>query len=75
MGETKKGFFDLFLHDVLHVLARSETHSFLELHVIRPVLERIFKNLYPYLVGVLALWILMFACLAVILLLVLHGRK
>lgn len=70
----KKGFFELLVQDVLNVVSRPDTHTFLEIHVIRPILERIFKNLYPYLVGVLILWILMFACLAVILLLVL-GRK
>ena len=67
----KKGFFDLLIRDVLACAAQPETHTFLETYVIRPLLERVFRSLYPYLVGILILWILMFACLAVILLLVL----
>ncbi len=70
----KKGFFDLLIQDILAQLARPETHSFLETHIIKPLLERIFRNIYPYLVGVLILWILMFACLAVILLLIMRTK-
>ncbi len=55
-------------------VARPETHDFLEKHVIRPLLERVIRSLYPYLVGVLVLWILMFACLAVILLIIVRGK-
>ena len=76
MDAEKKsgGFFDLFIQDVLNCMAKTETHSFLETRIIKPLLERIFKNLYPYLVGVLILWISMFACLAVILLLIMRGK-
>jgi hypothetical protein len=70
----KKGFFDLFIQDILTYVARPETHDFLEKHIIRPLLERVIRSLYPYLVGVLVLWILMFACLAVILLLIMRGK-
>ena len=67
------GFFDNIFQDVLEFGAKPETHSFLEVHVIRPILSRIFKELYPYLLGILVLWILMFTCLAVILLMLIRG--
>ena len=70
----KKGFFDMLVQDILTQLGRQETHSFLEDHVIRPLLHRIFRNLYPYFFAVLILWILMFACLAVILLLIMRSK-
>ena len=70
----KKGIFDLLVQDVLAQLAQPETHLFLESHVIRPMIHRIFRNLYPYFLGVLILWILMFACLAVILLLIMRSK-
>ena len=73
-SDTKKGFFDLFIQDVLAASANPETHSFVESHIIKPLLERIFRNLYKYLVGILILWISMFACLAVILLLIMRGK-
>ena len=74
MAGEKKGFFDLFIQDVLGYAAKPETHSFIEVHIIKPLLERIFRNLYHYLVGILVLWISMFACLAVILLLIMRGK-
>ena len=67
------GFFDNIFQDVLDFSARPETHSFIEIQVIKPLLSRIFHQLYPYIVGVLILWILMFSCLAVILLLLMRG--
>ena len=74
MNSEKKGFFDLFIQDLLNCLAMPDTHSFIERQIIKPILNRIFLNLYPYLVGILILWILMFACLAVILLLIMRGK-
>ena len=78
MSEKKKpaptgGFFDNIFRDILEFTGRPETHSYIEDHVIKPLLVRIFKQLYPYLMGILVLWLLMFICLTVILLMVLRG--
>jgi hypothetical protein len=73
MDKKKTGFFDNIFQDVLEFSAKPETHSYIELHVIKPLLSRIFHQLYPYLIGILVLWILMFACLAVILLMLMRG--
>ena len=67
------GFFDKIFQDVLDFSSRPETHTYIELHIIKPLLSRIFHQLYPYLIGILVLWILMFACLAVILLMLMRG--
>ena len=69
----KGGFFDNLLRDCVEFGGRPETHSYLETHVIRPMMVRIFKQLYPYLIAVLVLWVLMFICLAVILVVLLRG--
>jgi hypothetical protein len=68
-----RGFFDNIFQDILEFSAKPETHSYIEHHVIKPLLSRIFHHLYPYLIGILLLWLLMFACLAIILLLLMRG--
>jgi len=68
-----RGFFDNIFQDVLEFTSRPETHTYIELHVIKPLLSRIFHHLYPYILGILTLWILMFACLTIILLLLMRG--
>lgn len=79
MSEKKKpapiggGFFDNIFRDVLEFSGKPETHSYIEDHVIKPLLVRIFKQLYPYLMGILVLWLLMFVCLTIILMMVLRG--
>ena len=67
------GFFDNIFKDVLEFTGKPETHSYIEDHIIRPLMVRVFKQLYPYIVGILVLWLLMFVCLTVILLMVLRG--
>ena len=73
MEKKNPGFFHNIFQDVLEFSGRPETHSYVEVHVIKPILSRIFNQLYPYLIGILVLWILMFACLAVILLMSMRG--
>jgi len=69
----KGGFFDNLLRDCVEFGGRPDTHSYLETHVVRPMMVRIFNQLYPYLIAVLVLWVLMFICLAVILVVLLRG--
>ena len=68
-NSMKKIFHGVY-RDVLIFFADPSTHAFVESSVIRPLLSRIFSSMYPYIVGVLLLWMLMFTCLIVILLLV-----
>jgi len=73
MEKKSVGFFDNIFQDVLDFTSKPETHTFVEVHVIQPLMVRIFRQLYPYILGVLLLWILMFTCLAVILLMLIRG--
>jgi hypothetical protein len=73
MEKKSVSFFDNIFQDILDFGSKPETHTFIEVHVIRPLMVRIFRQLYPYLIGVLILWVLMFTCLAVILLMLIRG--
>lgn len=52
--------FDSLLLDVINHLKTPEVQAALELHVVRPVIASVMHILYPYLLGVMLLWILMF---------------
>lgn len=71
--KEKSGFFHNLFRDCIEFGGRPETHSYIETHIVRPMMVRVFKQLYPYLLAVLVLWILMFVCLAVILVVLLRG--
>jgi len=53
-------------------LASSDVQTFLENIILRPLLEKVFQYLYPYLLGIMALWIIMFFCTIVILVILLR---
>jgi hypothetical protein len=57
---------------VLHV-SKPETRALIDAHVLRPILQSIYNHVYPYVIGILLLWILMFCCLAMILILLVRG--
>ena len=52
--------FDSLLSDALNHLKTPEIQAALEMHVVRPVIASVLHILYPYLLGVMLLWILMF---------------
>jgi ABC-type bacteriocin/lantibiotic exporter with double-glycine peptidase domain len=52
-------------------LASPEIQSFLENNILKPLLDKVFSYLYPYLLGIMSLWIIMFLCTIMILLLLL----
>lgn len=64
---------DPLLKDVLEQFQSAAVQEPLEEFVLRPLLQRILHLLYPYLFGVMLLWIMMFLCLALILLVLLRG--
>ena len=53
----------------------SDIHEFLEQTILRPILEKVFSYVYPYLLGITILWIIMFLCTIVILILLLRSTK
>ncbi len=60
-------FFDALLKDILDQLKTPEAQSAIEMHVVRPVISTVLNLLYPYLLGIMLLWVIMFVCVALIL--------
>jgi len=54
-------------------LASSDVQTFLELSILKPLLDKVFQYLYPYLLGVMSLWIIMFLCTVMVLVILLSG--
>lgn len=72
-ASSPRQFFEPILKDVLSLASQPETHSYVESNILKPILQRVFQHLYPYILGVMTLWILMFFCMAIILLLLVRG--
>lgn len=66
-------FLDPLIQDVLEKLRSPDIQASLESQVLRPMISRILSILYPYLFGVMLLWLMMFVCLALILLILVRG--
>ena len=65
--------FGTLFADILEHLKSPEMQKILEIHILRPVIATILNIIYPYLVGIMVLWIIMFICLAMILLILVRG--
>jgi len=57
---------------IQNFLSSPDVQAFLEQSILKPLLDKVFQYLYPYLLGVMALWIIMFLCTVVILILLLR---
>ena len=57
----------------LEFLGSADVQQFFEQAVIRPLLDNIFQYLYPYLLGVMVLWGIMFVCIVLVLILVMRS--
>jgi hypothetical protein len=66
-------FLDPLIQDVLEKLRSPDVQESLENQVLRPMISRILNILYPYLFGIMLLWLMMFICLALILLILVRG--
>ena len=66
-------FLDPLIQDVLEKLRSPDVQTSLETQVLRPMISRILNILYHYLFGVMLLWLMMFICLALILLILVRG--
>ena len=65
--------FGTLFADILEQLKSPEVQKLLEIHILRPVIGTILNIIYPYLVGIMVLWVIMFICLAMILLILVRG--
>ena len=59
--------------DILEQMRSPDVQSTLEAQILKPLLVRVLHILYPYLFGIMLLWLMMFVCLALILLILLRG--
>jgi hypothetical protein len=64
-----KKLFDALLTDALEQVQRPEILN----AILRPILVSIFNVVYPYLLGAMILWVIMFVCVAMILLILVRG--
>jgi len=65
--------FGALFEDVLEHLKSPEVQKLIEMHIVRPVISTVLAIVYPYLLGVMLLWIIMFLCVAMILLILVRG--
>lgn len=65
--------FGALFEDILEHLKSPEVQKLLEIHIVRPVISTVLAIVYPYLLGVMLLWIIMFLCVAMILLILVRG--
>jgi hypothetical protein len=65
--------FGALFEDVLEQLKSPEVQKLIEMHIVRPVISTVLAIVYPYLLGVMLLWIIMFLCVAMILLILVRG--
>ena len=66
-------FLDPLIQDVLEKLKAADVQAGIESAILRPMIGRVLHILYPYLFGVMLLWLMMFVCLALILLILVRG--
>jgi len=64
-----KKLFDALLADAAEQLQRPEIQN----AILRPLFISIFNVMYPYLLGAMLLWGIMFICVALILLILVRG--
>jgi len=72
-ANTPKDFYEQVLKDVVDITSKAETQEFFEVNFLKPILQRVFQHLYPYIIGVMTLWILMFIFTSLILILFVRG--
>ena len=65
--------FHTLLTDILNHLKTPDAQRMIETSIVRPVIHTVLNILYPYLLGIMALWIIMFICVALILLILVRG--
>jgi len=66
-------FLDPLIQDVIEKLKAPEVHASIESEFLRPMIARVLHILYPYIFGIMLLWLMMFICLALILLILVRG--
>jgi len=66
-------FLDPLIQDIVEKLRSPDIQASIETQILRPLISRVLSILYPYLFGIMLLWLMMFVCLALILLILVRG--
>jgi len=59
--------------DVLARIKTPEAKALLHDQILKPIIASVMDLIYPYLLGVMLLWVIMFVCVALILLILVRG--
>ncbi len=59
--------------DALARIKTPEAKAVLNDQILKPIISSVMELIYPYLLGVMFLWVIMFICLALILLILVRG--
>lgn len=62
------------LADPVAFFTSVEFQNYFELHVLKPILARVIQYLYPYILAFTFLWVIMFLCTVIILVVLLRAR-
>jgi len=62
------------LADPIQFFSSQEFQNYFEVNILRPILAKVFQHLYPYLLAISLLWIIMFLCMIVILVVLVKAR-
>jgi hypothetical protein len=65
--------FGALFQDIAEQIKTPEVQKLIEIHILRPIIATVLSIVYPYLLGVMLLWIIMFLCVAMILLILVRG--
>jgi hypothetical protein len=59
--------------DVLTRIKTPEARAVLHDQILKPIIASVMELIYPYLLGIMLLWVVMFVCVALILLILVRG--
>ena len=63
----------LLWEDALARIKTPEAKALLETQILKPIISSVMELVYPYLMGIMLLWVIMFVCVALILLILVRG--
>ncbi len=62
------------LADPMAFFTSPDFQSYIELHVLKPILAKVVSYLYPYILAFTFLWVIMFLCMVIILIVLVRAR-
>jgi hypothetical protein len=62
------------LADPMAFFSSPEFQSYIEMNVLKPILAKVVSYLYPYILAFTCLWVIMFLCMIIILVVLVRAR-